>query len=294
MSNILSSMKDPRFLSIAIFAILFFSTGTGMAVPYPIMPLTQLYYDTIEAVPQGGTIALVWYTGSPSDEAYGPSVDTLMHIRMVMEKNDVRFVIWSIDAAREALGYNAMLEVWTKAEYDALYGKQIARIGVMPGDRATRKLWAANMRSVFSSDYYYTPLDDLPLFDTVNSATDFDLIAVMGTYSTEMMEDWVIPYGIQMLYTSTQTLVKAWYYVITAGHVKSALAGVVAGAEYERLLGITGLSAKYMFALTCMVFFGLAILIGTNINYFIKRSKEVKDGYAGRGTDRYFKEEAEE
>jgi hypothetical protein len=294
MSDLLSTIKDPRFMSVAIFAILFVSTATGIAVPYPIMPLTQLYYDTIEAVPQGGTIAFVWYTGSPSDEPYGPSLDTLIHLRMVMEKNDVRIVMWSTDAAREALGMDAILRVWTQEEVDALYGKNIARIGVMPPDRATRKLWAADMRSVFLTDYYQTPLDDLPMFDNVNSASDYDLICVMGTYSTEMMEDWVIPYGVQMLYTSTQTLVKAWYYVITAGHVKSALAGVVAGAEYERLLGITGLSAKYMFALSCMVVFGIAILIGTNINYFIKRAREAESAYDGRGTDRYFKEEAKE
>ena len=291
MSNILSTIKDPRFMSIVIFAILFFSTAVGLAVPYPIMPLTQLYYDTIEAIPAGGTVAVVWYTGSPSDEPYGPSVDTLIHIKRIVETKDVRFAMWSVDAAREGLGMAAILDVWTEAEVDAMYGKNFVRLGIIPTDRASRKLWASNMRSIFTSDYYYTPFDQLPMLDNVNGAADYDLIVVLGSYSTEMMEDWVIPFDIEMLYTSTQTLVKAWYYVITAGHVKSALAGVVAGAEYERLLGVTGLSAKYMFALSCMVFFGIAILIGTNIRYFQQRSRQGKDAYAGRGTDRYLKEE---
>jgi hypothetical protein len=294
MGTFSSLIRDTRFMSIVIFGVMFFSTAISVTIPYPIMPLTQLYYDTIEAVPAGGTIAFMWQTGSPSDEPYLPSVDTLIHIRRLIEEKDIRFVMWSIAAERELVGQLAMLDVWTQGEIDAMYGINYVRCGIIPPDRASRKLWASNMRAVLTSDYYYTPFDELPIMDTVNGAEDFDLICVMGFYSTEMMEDWVIPFDIEMLYTSTQTLVKAWYYVITAGHVKAALAGVVAGAEYENLLGIAGQSASYMFALTSMVVTGLAILIGTNIRYFLIRARGAESEYMGRGSDRYFKEEAEE
>jgi hypothetical protein len=290
---------DRRFVSLAIFAVLFVSTSMAVAIPFPIMPLTRIYYETIEDLPVDGAVGVIFALSSAGyKEIYPPSLDTMIHLAQMIEKKNIRVVMWTeVDigyAADFRLLMNRMIsDVWTQAEVDAIYGINFVNVGVIPTSRAATKLFSEDMRAVTQVDDVGTPLDSIPMMANINDGSAFDLVIALGGYQTKYIEDYHEVYGQDFLYTSSQNLVKAWYMVITAGDVKSALGGVVAGAEYESILGIASLSSKYMFGVICCVLFGLFLIVLANVRYFYNKARGKQDRFAGRGTDRYARGEGE-
>ena len=123
----------------------------------------------------------------------------------------------------------------------------------------------------------------------INSGADIDLL--FG--GQQAIEDYKLVHGTTIMVAQTsQTIFKAVYYaLITAGHIKAGLAGLVGAAEYEVLLEQPGKASQYLFGIVCGAILGIALIVYTNIRYFMRRSRGQETLYVGRGTDRHFKEE---
>jgi hypothetical protein len=287
--------SDSRWVSLIVVSVYFFSTTLAITFPFPTMPYTQKYYDAIEAVPVGGAILFRGQLETAGYiETYPCMLDTLLHLKKLMQEKDMRVVIYTelggLGAAYQA-DYRVMFlelasKVFTPAEWDALYGTNLVYIGAIPGSRSAMKLFADDIRAVKDVDDYGTSLEDIPIMQDINSGAAFDLVC--GRTGQPQIEDYVLVYNVPLLTISSQVIAKAVHYpLITAGQLTSVLGGVVAGAEYERLLGIAGVSTKYMTGIISAVLTGVAIIAITNIRYLYRKSIGQKGVYEGRGTDRY-------
>jgi hypothetical protein len=169
------------------------------------------------------------------------------------------------------------------------YGTNFVNIGPIPADRTTAKLFSENIRAVTITDDEGTSFDDLPMMADIQDGSDIDLL--FG--GQQAIEDYKLVHGTTiMVAQSSQTIFKAVYYaLISAGHIKAGLAGLVGAAEYEVLLQQPGKASQYMFGIVVAALFGIALIAYTNVRYLIRRSRGQETLYIGRGTDRHFKEE---
>jgi len=146
------------------------------------------------------------------------------------------------------------------------------------------------IRGVFPTDYYGTPLDAMPLFRDTHSYDDMAAAIDISWSSTP--EDWIAfaggPYGIPILVGCTAVSAPQYYAYLQTGQMAGLLGGLKGAAEYERITNNPGSAGRGMVAqLGVHALLVLAILLG-NVAFFADRfisSRRPLSSTGPKGTD---------
>jgi hypothetical protein len=152
-----------------------------------------------------------------------------------------KFVIWSLDPTFAALiGRNPSEDViagycrFTKL-YNYKYGEDYAYLPYIPGEETAIAAVAANIKATFGVDGYGTPISQIPLFQKVNTLTDFKL-AIFGAVSYTVPEmfvrQWPAKYGVTTISYSLFSLIGAYY----GKYIMGDLDSYTGFAEYEYMV----------------------------------------------------------
>ena len=172
-----------KILYLALFIAVFFPILRPIGLPLTVTKPTEDLVKVVEAVPSGSTVYLSCDYGSLGHVEVTP--ENIVVIRRLIEKK-VNIVTANFEMAEGAMWPPMIFEALSKElkENNFTYGVNYVFIGFLPGAATAMSAFAGNIRSVVKTDFYSTPIDELPLMKNINKITDFSMVIVTGSVST--------------------------------------------------------------------------------------------------------------
>lgn len=233
-----------------------------IGLPVIVTKQTQDLYEYIEKLPSGSNVAIEFaaYAGMYPD-AQAATRAGLIHLF----RRPLNIVLWHTTADGPMLLSGEMKYVKMG---NRVYGKDHVFLPYVAGSEATTAALGTNIRGVFKSDSYGTPIDQIPLMKNINKAEDFAVILVMasaGGNEEWAVRQWMIPHHIPVgAYTISITypmLIPYW----RAGSVIGMTNGVRGGAEYEALIGSPGPGLRRTDVMSSVSLLYVALIVVANV-----------------------------
>jgi hypothetical protein len=262
-------MIDRRFiflgLTLAVIVPLLFPVGVPLKVSRPVKD----FYQVIEGVPAGAKVLLSCdYDPAAKAEVYPMNVAILRHLF----KRDVKVVIISLWEGGPPMAERALKEV--AGDYDVSYGVDYVNLGFKEGREATMVALGQNLRNTFPTDYYRTPIEDIPLMDGINNYHDFQLLISLTAgypggreYAKYVQSRFKIRLVCAVVATGVPFLMP--YY--QSRQITGLLTGIIGCAEYEELIGSTGWATRAMDPLTIGHFMIVVFIVLGNVSMWVSR-----------------------
>lgn len=288
LTRILETIVTPKEWHFYIVLIIFLMTVIPYFVkpglPVIVTPETQIFYDTMEELGPGDTVLFSWeITPAGIITARDYALPVWKHL---MKKPGLKIVFVTIrNPTAMPLLTSLMDGAWDSGGLHAKegkYGEEVAFLGFIPGiDIATAAMAEDIWDASGGTDYFGDSLSTLPMMANIRSHEDITLIIETGNVEEgPWMRQWTIPYGTELAELTSLAAyawLLPWYEV---GLIKAMLGGVVAGAEYEYIQGISGHALMTMDVLSLGALIFIAAIIIRNISYHVLRmqGEGVEDG----------------
>lgn len=265
---------DARYIYLLFLIIV----GTLMAFPVGIpTPVTQATLDAYAYIQslEPGTVVLFAQTYPAGAKAEQLPQATVL-ARALIDQGCI-LIGMSIREDGPILDTWAWTQAIGQERYDELYGEQLVIIGFLPGREAAVKAIASDMRLTVT-DIYGTPLDEIKAMDGVYTAEDIDVIVqISGTmswvnfYIRQMAIQYDMPFimGIQ-----GSALTEMLPYMPDT--IVAYILGLRGAREFEKVISpdqplyVPNLQGM-MDALSAGFFYIVALIIATNVMYYIKK-----------------------
>jgi len=243
-------------------------------LPVSITPEAQAVYDAIEEIPDGSVVMLVFdYYPSTIAECEPIAVAALHHF---FRKNCKVITLSNIP-----YGGPSMAESVTRrmaVEYDKVYGVDFVNLGYKYSYVAVLSGMGQSIESIFPTDNSGTPLDSLPMMDSVYNYEEVEFIFEVADNSTA--DYWVsivnAQYGKKMVCGSTAVMAPKYYAFVASGQFIGLLGGMKGAAEYEQLINRNGTAMVGMDAQSLVHLLIITMVILGNISFFATRRKRKK------------------
>jgi hypothetical protein len=243
-------------------------------IPMPIGKYSQMYYDEIAAL-QPGDVVVFGQDFEIADwtEMRPAMITTARHLAWGTPKG-VKVIMWTTESPTAAmLRRQELIPIFEDARSNKEYGVDYVDFGFISGGEVSVVRLARDIPGLLTSDWYGTPISDLPIMEGVEKAEDVDLLIVSGTGNyMYLRQDWTVTFHVRCLQCSTSGGIAG---VISNIDVLGLSHGMVGGpkmsAEYEVLTGYIGRAV----GLTSAVAFYILLYIGfigvCNVIYFARK-----------------------
>ncbi|RKX25669.1 MAG: hypothetical protein DRP45_05355 [Candidatus Zixiibacteriota bacterium] len=261
------------YLMVAIAVIIPFIVPAEL--PISITPEAQAVFDSVEAIPDGSNVFVVFdYYPSTIAECEPMTTTALRHF---FRKNCNVITLSNIP-----LGGPSMAETVTRRvaeEYGKVYGEDYVNLGYKYGYVAVMTGMGSSIESIFPTDNSGTPLSELPLMDSVKNYDDIAFIFEVADNATA--DYWVsivnAQYGVPMICGTTAVGAPKYYAFVASGQFLGLLGGMKGAAEYEQLVGMPDEAVRGMGAQSLVHLLIIALVALGNIGYFIIRYKQRRE-----------------
>jgi hypothetical protein len=245
-----------------------------LGLPITIQPWTRSAYETMINSPKDKVVVIedLWGVGSLAE---AESAHTAL-IRILL-KNDIPFVLYSQGQDSPALHLYILDKVQNYPEARGkVYGEDYVLFGYLPGGEGAIPVLAEDFHQTFKTDYFGTPIEQLPLMDNLHNYEDVSFVITIAGQQTWIdvpVRQWYNRYNVPLIsYTQTGGTVVSIQYYPNSG-VLGIIEGSRGGAELEYLGAVFGIGQAQSDAktLSFLTIFGFVIL--GNISYFASRRK---------------------
>ena len=162
-------------------------------------------------------------------------------------------------------------------DFDAAeYGVDWVFLGYITGGESAIAQLASNMRSVYPTDHFGTPLDDIPMMANVNTWHDVAgvLSSDTGDWGGYFLTMWQEAYGVPMAQIGIAMLGSTGIPRWLAGNYFGMSVGSRGGAELEMLIGEPGDAIIAMDSISVShLLIVIAVIIG-NIGLLMERGRK--------------------
>lgn len=267
------STLDRRYYYVVLILVVALPIIKPWGLPIRVGATTEDFWKAVEAVPEGGTIALAIDYRSDCIVELNPQVATLF--RQALAKN-IKIIMWSnVDE-----GAN-VTEPITRAvgnEMGKTYGVDWVNLGYKPGGEVTMKKMVDNFwEGAAYVDMQGTPLQDLPIMQGFSSLRDADLLidmmAVVPSPAQNYLKMVSIAYGLPMAIGTTAIQAPTEMPFYSSGEYKGMLAGLRGAAEYEFLTRNPGPAMMGMDAQSAAHILVIVLIALGNIGHMMDRKK---------------------
>ncbi|MBS7635165.1 hypothetical protein KEJ34_06735 [Candidatus Bathyarchaeota archaeon] len=246
-----------------------------VALPLPISPTTLKYKEILENLRKGDTI--IWFVdamiGAWAETAPG-DIATFNFILEQCREKGVKFVMVTTFHA-ESLAYaETIFKNYLNTE-GLTYGVDYVYLGWIPGYESALAGIAGNLPAIVKTDYYGTPISQIPMMQNLHSIDDF---AISGFTSSTSPDPYIRQWSKKPIITNILAANIGWIMPYVEKRIIVAyLAGVRGAAEFEYLIGRIGSATKLISAQSTAHIYAVALLIAANIYYFgfVRRRGEV-------------------
>ena len=256
-------------------------------LPFRPSPMVKALYDTVEELEEGDVV----YVAIDLDPASTPELEPFFRALMVhLKRKGIKIAFGSTWYAAPPLVERWIREVVESVTAkpgedgyegapDRSYQKNVdyAWLGFREGKEAVINRLGSDLPGTYSNRANDgTPLDAIPFMKGKKTLKDFDLVILVSAGSPgakEYVEQVQTRYNIPMVASVTSVMTTDLTNYYQAEQLLGLAGGMLASAEYEKLVGRPGLGAKAADVLNVgHLVVILAILLG-NIIYFYGRRR---------------------
>lgn len=239
--------------------------------PIPISEESRIWYNTIEALPQGSVILIDFgYSGGGEPELGPMAVAVYNHI---FRRGGLKAIAMSTSLEGPLLWDKAMAEI-NPARYGAEYGVDYIHIGYLTGTETAMAAVGKDLRATTSTDYKGVSLDQYSIMQGINSAADFDLLICYttgGDQSEGWVRQWYTPYRVPYLCSVLAMMVPTMLPYRNAGQIVALLAGATSG-QMESLVKVPARGIKSADVITTTHILVLAFIVIGNVAYYASKA----------------------
>ncbi len=238
-----------------------------IVLPVTIDPMTRDVYNYVEGLPSGSSVALFYGIDAAMYKDMEPaSIALITHILRRPLKLVVASFVWPE-------GGNLAESAFAQADLnDKKYGVDYVNLGFLPGDEVAIAAFVKDIRSVYSRDFYGTPLDKLQIMQGINSISDFTVAIPIIQAGPDPWVRQISPYKTLILFVGGAGLADSYVYY-QAGQIYKILSGLNGGAQYESLIERPGWGLKSSAGLSIGMYSFVAAEIAGNLLYFRIKAK---------------------
>lgn len=273
MNRIFESLAkiDRRIIYLVVFL--------GIAIPIlsrttfflDVTPEVKKAFQEIESLEQGSAVLI----SIDYDAASMPELQPMLHaiLKHLFRKN-IKVIMMGHWPLGLPLGQIALEK---EAEnFGKVYGEDYVFLGYRPGIAAVMINMGKEIRQVFASDYWGTPLDSLPVMRDIHSYREIALL--MGLEAGAVGDFWVqfaqARYNQKIILGATAVVAPDLYPYLQAGQIVGLIGGLRGAADYETLVkseaqAFLGMAPQTITHVMVVIF----ILIG-NIGFFALRRRK--------------------
>jgi hypothetical protein len=244
-----------------------------LGLPTPVSQQVKDYYTTLEALPEGSVVA-VSFGGSATllDEQEAQFLATWK----ILFENNLKVIFYSTTEDGPVILNMHLGDKVKPEDYGYTYGVDYVRLGYALLGEAGQAAFSENIRSVYTSDFYGTNLNNIQLMENINSFDDIDLLLYQYTSCTDIewaVRQWVVAHNTPVLATTLGCCgpMAAPYYPT---QVQGFLSGSVAGTQLEVFSKHPGPGAAISDASNLGILPFFVAIIHTNWEYFMQRRKK--------------------
>jgi hypothetical protein len=164
----------------------------------------------------------------------------------------------------------------------AVYGRDYVYLGYKPEPRAVIINMSEEIRKAYPTDFYRTPLDELPLMNEVHNLDDIALVA--STTADDVSKEWLLTANTRFDVRVIMGIISNYYPSFTpyieSRQILGALAGMKGAAEYEQMLMESGVmqdfgdATKGMATQTSIHLLIIVYIIIGNVGFLARRWKK--------------------
>jgi hypothetical protein len=264
---------DVRWMFLACILLIFVPMIKPMGLPTLVSEPTKGYYNAITDLPPGSILAVSFGAGFGAlDEREAQFIATFKTIF----ETDVNLLVWCQSSEGPMVLEYIIGEgtgIADPLKYGKVYGEDYVLLGYAPLGEPGETAIATDIRSMFSTDYRGTPLEELPMMEDIHNADDIDLLwADYGACTTIewYIRQWVVPTRTRLIATTLGCCgpMAAPYY---PDQLEGFLSGSGMGTEMEIISKNPGPGARTSDIKNLAILPFLLFLILGNISAFGKR-----------------------
>jgi hypothetical protein len=268
-----------------IFVFIFVAVAAPILFPITFeehaTPVVRGLFDRIENLPTGSRVLISF----DYDPAMAPEVQPMANaisFHCLAKKHEVVFMcLW---ATGQTLLTNTVQDVILPEFPDLVDGVDYVNVGYKAGNEGVLNVIVSDFKKMFPTDVNGVPLDNVPIFDEINSCADFDMIIALGG-GRPGPKEWVlfvgdpadVPVGV-----GVAAVVAPQLYPYYPRQVIGILGGVKGAAEYEselahrheRFADMEKPGLKMMGPQTLAHIVIMAFIVIGNVAFFRSRRRE--------------------
>jgi hypothetical protein len=264
---------DRRIVMVGLIIILSIPLARPLGLPIQITEHPKRFYEIIENLKPGDKVLFNYI---PPVVLMGDLVPQSIPVIYHLFKKQVKLYFVGMSVADGILNLldSQVFAVIPPEKFGYKYGEDWVNLGFVAGGDISWATFAKDIRSAVQYDRYGNPIDSLPMMQGINKITDFDIILNCGEYNTVIVRQWGEPYKMPLLLICLAgAVVQDVEPFYRAGQVKEYLAGLGAGAEYERLVGRPGRAIASLDAISSSHLFLISLILLGNIAYISKKTR---------------------
>jgi hypothetical protein len=262
------------FLCIAAAVLVPLALNLKLLQPAP-MPATLAVYDTIEKLPAGRPVMLMFDYGPAGMPEIQPMAQAL--IRHCFQRK-LPVIAMTLNPQGVPMAEKAFAKV--SPDFDVRYGRDYVNLGFKPGGLSVVLGLGSGFAVVYPSDVRGTPLSQLPImrevkdYSSLGLAVDLATGSAPGTWVAYAHQRFRLPLALGI----TAVMATDNYVYLQTGQIVGLLNGMRGAAEYENLVkhpdtGVSGMSSQSVAHLVIILF----VILG-NIGYFAGRAHARRRG----------------
>ncbi len=237
-------------------------------VPVGISGEVRAVYDFIEDLQPGEVLHLaIDYDPSTLAELH-PMAEGILN--QVFEK-DARVIVTTLSQFGPAMADELITRV--AGEHGKEHGIDYTFLGYKPYPAITILAMGTDFRVPFPTDYYGTPVDEIPMMEDLHNFSDVECVVSMagGNVADMWIQYGNAKYGVPVALGVTGVMASDYYPYLQSRQIFGLLPGVKGAAEYERLLDRPGEASRGMpYQMTSHLLI-IVVMIIANIGYIARR-----------------------
>ncbi len=269
---------DRRIVYLLFVVLTVVPTLNPMSLPISITPYHETIYDFVEKLNPGDIVVMaVEYSSGTMGELHPPFVAITKHLI----RKDAKAVFVGLSTTAET-GVFAQKLVKLYEAAGKEYGKDMVNLGFIPGEEQAITALAESFSKTVSTDYQGKPISELPLMKEIGSAKEAKIVIQNSDGGLGPL-GWIrqvnVPYKTPIATVVSQVMMPSALPYYQAGQLVGVGSGLRFAAEYETLMGESGLGLAGMGAESfAHVYFIILILLGNLGWLMIKRQGGQKGG----------------
>ena len=240
--------------------------------PITISPSTRDLYEGIKEMVEPGDVVVMNIAFGVS--AWPECMPAFAACTKLLIKEGAKIIFWGAYYDVD-MTYQEVLRRCEDYFKDLKYGEDYVYLGYYPYQEAAVAQLASSIRSIFKTDNYGTPLDEIPMMKGIDKATDIKLVLSgdTGDVCDYYIRQWRIPYGTPVAEIGIAMLGSSYMPFYKSGVLFGMSVGVRGGAELEKLIGEPGEATIRMGAINISHILVIIAVVLANIGYFASRGR---------------------